>query len=79
MEPRISPRWFARVIESPDPTHINNDMANMDFAERIGRRITLHDLHVLLAVVAAGSMGKAASRLHASQPAISRTVAELER
>ena len=50
-----------------------------DLAGRIGRRITLHDLHVLLAVVAAGSMGKAASRLHTSQPAISRTIAELER
>jgi len=38
----------------------------------------LQDLHVLMAVVQAGSMGKAAQRLHTSQPAISRSIAELE-
>jgi hypothetical protein len=32
----------------------------MDFSERIGRRLKLQDLHVFMAVVQAGSMGKAA-------------------
>ncbi|HSQ80215.1 MAG TPA: LysR substrate-binding domain-containing protein [Casimicrobiaceae bacterium] len=51
----------------------------IDLSNRIVRRFTLHDLDVLLAVAAERSMGKAAARLHTSQPAISRTIAELER
>ena len=47
-------------------------------SDRVGRRIKLQDLHVLLTVVQAGSMSKAALRLHTSQPAISRSIAELE-
>jgi DNA-binding transcriptional LysR family regulator len=39
----------------------------------------LHDLHVLMAVVQAGSMNKAASLLHTTQPAVSRSITELER
>ncbi len=50
----------------------------MDLTDRIGRRMTLKDLHVFVAVVQAGSMGKAAQRLHSSQPAISRSIAGLE-
>jgi DNA-binding transcriptional LysR family regulator len=46
--------------------------------DRIGRRIKLHDLHVLMAVVQAGSMSKAAALLSTGQPAISRSIAELE-
>ncbi len=46
--------------------------------EAIERRLKLHDLRVLMSVVDAGSMGKAAERLRTSQPAISRTVASLE-
>ena len=38
----------------------------------------LHDLHVLMAVVQAGSMSKAAQLLNTTQPAISRSIAELE-
>jgi DNA-binding transcriptional LysR family regulator len=38
----------------------------------------LHDLHVLMAVVQAGSMSKAAALLNTGQPAISRSIAELE-
>jgi DNA-binding transcriptional LysR family regulator len=38
----------------------------------------LQDLNVLMTVVEAGSMGKAAQRLNISQPAISRSIAELE-
>jgi DNA-binding MarR family transcriptional regulator len=50
----------------------------MQLNERIGRRIKLQDLHVLMTVIQAGSMGKAAERLNISQPAISRSIAELE-
>jgi len=39
----------------------------------------LQDLHVLMAVVQAGSMGKAAVLLNTTQPNISRSIAELER
>ena len=46
--------------------------------DRIGRRVKLHDLHVLMAVVQAGGIGKAARRLNTSQSAISRSIAELE-
>jgi DNA-binding transcriptional LysR family regulator len=38
----------------------------------------LHDLHVLLTVVQCGSMAKAARRLCVSQPAVSKSVADLE-
>jgi DNA-binding transcriptional LysR family regulator len=50
----------------------------MDFSERIGRRVKLQDLHVLMTVAQAGSMGHAARRLNTTQPAVSRTIAELE-
>lgn len=50
----------------------------MQLGERIGRRIKLQDLHVLVTVVDAGSMGKAADVLHTSQPNVSRAIAELE-
>jgi len=45
---------------------------------RIGRRIRLRDLHVLLTVVQCGSMAKAAQRLAVSQPAVSKAIADLE-
>jgi DNA-binding transcriptional LysR family regulator len=50
----------------------------MDDIERIERRLKLHDVRVLIAVVEAGSMHKAAERLRTSQPAISRAIADLE-
>ena len=50
----------------------------MSLSDRVGRRIKLHDLHMLMTVVQAGSMGKAAERLNTVQPAISRSIAELE-
>src|SRR3954447_14558441 len=50
----------------------------MESCDRIERRLKLHDLRVLMAVVQAGSMGKAATRLGTSQPAISRAIADLE-
>src|SRR5215210_5778915 len=52
--------------------------ARMQLSDRIGRRLKLHDLHVLLAVVQAGSMSKAAALLNTGQPAISRSIADLE-
>lgn len=51
----------------------------MQLSDRIGRRLKLHDLHVLMAVVQSGSMSKAARLLNTGQSAISRSVAELER
>ena len=50
----------------------------MQLSDRIGRRMKLQDLHVLMTVVQAGSMGKAAQRLNTTQPNISRSIAELE-
>ena len=50
----------------------------MQLSDRIGRRMKLQDLHVLMTVVQAGSMGKAARRLNTTQPTISRSIAELE-
>ena len=43
----------------------------MRLSDRIGRRIKLQDLHILMTVVQAGSMGKAARQLNTSQPNIS--------
>jgi DNA-binding transcriptional LysR family regulator len=51
----------------------------MDETERIGRRIKLSDLRLLVAIIEEGSMSKAAERLATAQPAISRTIADLER
>jgi DNA-binding transcriptional LysR family regulator len=50
----------------------------MRWNDRIGRRIKLSDLHVLLAVAQSGSMAKAASQLAMSQPVISRSISTLE-
>ena len=52
--------------------------AGMQLSDRIGRRMKLHDLHVLMAVVQAGSMSKAAQILNTTQPAVSRSIADLE-
>ena len=50
----------------------------MQLSDRIGRRIKLSDLHVLLTVVQAGSMNKAARLLNTTQPAVSRSIGTLE-
>ena len=50
----------------------------MNSADRIGRRIKLRDLHILLAVEQRGSMARAAERLGISQPVVSKVVADLE-
>jgi len=51
----------------------------MDWSDRIGRRIRLRDLHIVLAVAEEGSMAKASTKLAISHPVISKTVADLER
>jgi DNA-binding transcriptional LysR family regulator len=50
----------------------------MQLSDRIGRRIKLSDLHVLLTVAQAGSMNKAARLLNTTQPAVSRSIGTLE-
>ncbi len=54
------------------------DGVGMDLIERIGRRVKLRDLHILLAVAQSGSMGRAATALSVSQPVISKAISELE-
>src|SRR4051794_31206125 len=51
---------------------------SMQLSDRIGRRMKLQDLHVLMTVLQAGSMGKAAQRLNTTQPSVSRSIADLE-
>jgi DNA-binding transcriptional LysR family regulator len=46
--------------------------------ERIGRRVKLRDLHVLLAVVQWRSMARAAEQLAVSQPVVSKAISDLE-
>jgi DNA-binding transcriptional LysR family regulator len=50
----------------------------MEWADRIGRRIKLRDLHVLQAVAQAGSMTKAANELAISVQVVSKAIADLE-
>ena len=50
----------------------------MDWAARIGRRIRLRDLHIVLAVAEWGSMAKAAEHLAISHPVVSKTISDLE-
>jgi len=50
----------------------------MRWNDRIGRRVKLSDLHVLLAVAQYGSMSKAANELAMSHPVVSRSISELE-
>jgi DNA-binding transcriptional LysR family regulator len=52
--------------------------ATTDWESRIGRRVTLRDLHTLSAVVRWGSVAKAASHLAMSQSAVSEAIANLE-
>jgi DNA-binding transcriptional LysR family regulator len=50
----------------------------MPWDERTKRRLKLRDLDILIAVIQAGSMGKAAQRLGTFQPTISKAIADLE-
>src|SRR5246127_780919 len=50
----------------------------MKWSDRVGRRVKLRDLHILLTVAQAGSMTRAAEDLAVSYPVVSKTIAELE-
>jgi DNA-binding transcriptional LysR family regulator len=50
----------------------------MPWDDRVRRRFKLRDLDILMAVIDARTMGKAATRLDMAQPAISKAVADLE-
>ena len=50
----------------------------LEWEKRLGRRLTLRDLHILKTVVQAGSMAKAARALGMSQPSVSEAMANLE-
>ncbi len=50
----------------------------MEWTDRIGRRLKLRDLHVLITVVQRGSMARAAAELAVSQPAVSKAIADME-
>src|SRR5690348_16095677 len=51
---------------------------SLHWESRIGRRLKLRDLHILLTVVQWGSMAKGAAHLGMSQPAVSEAIASLE-
>ena len=51
----------------------------MPWDPQIRRRLKLRELDILMAVVAAGGMRKAADHLHMSQPAVSKAIGDLER
>jgi DNA-binding transcriptional LysR family regulator len=50
----------------------------MLMSDRIGSRLKLQDLHMLMTVAQAGSMGKAARILNTTQPNVSRAIGDLE-
>jgi DNA-binding transcriptional LysR family regulator len=50
----------------------------MQWSDRVGRRLKLRDLHIVLAVAESGSMGKAAAELAISQPSVSKAIADVE-
>ena len=54
-------------------------MDGMKWMDRVGRRVKLRDLHIVLAVAEAGSMTRAAEELAVSYPVVSKTISELER
>lgn len=50
----------------------------MQWDDRIGRRLKLRDLHILLAIVQSGNMSRAARQLSVSNPVVTKAVADLE-
>ena len=50
----------------------------MKWTDRIGRRLKLNDLHILMIVAESGSMGKAAKALGITQPSVSKAISDLE-
>src|SRR5262245_46127631 len=49
-----------------------------EWEKRLGRRLTLRDLHILRIAVQSGSMAKAARGLGMSQPSVSEAIGNLE-
>jgi len=50
----------------------------MKWTDRIGRRLKLNDLHILMIVAESGSMGKAAKALGITQPSVSKSISDME-
>jgi DNA-binding transcriptional LysR family regulator len=50
----------------------------MQWTDRLGYRLKLRDLHILMAVVESGSMNKAAQRMAVSPPVVSKAIADIE-
>jgi|NitcycUWRROWE17A_1032939.scaffolds.fasta_scaffold00120_3 DNA-binding transcriptional LysR family regulator len=53
-------------------------ISTLDWEIRLGRRLKLRDLHILLTIVEWGSMAKGATHLGMSQPAVSEAIERLE-
>jgi len=51
----------------------------MQWDSHLGRRLKLRELYILLEVIQAKGIGRAAERLNMSQPAVSNAIADLER
>jgi DNA-binding transcriptional LysR family regulator len=54
------------------------EVSAMKWTDRVGRRLRLNDLHMLLTVAESGSMGKAAEALGISQPSVSKAISDIE-
>src|SRR5690242_13477441 len=83
MNDNRSPLQAARHFYSNQILFCADDMSKllwleMQWKDRIGRRLKLQDMHILLAAVESGSMAKAAEHLAISQPVVSRAIASLE-
>jgi len=50
----------------------------MKWTDRIGRRLKLNDLQILMIVAESGSMGKAAKALGITQPSVSKSISDIE-
>jgi DNA-binding transcriptional LysR family regulator len=50
----------------------------MNWTDRIGKRLKLSDLHILMIVAESGSMGKAAKTLGITQPSVSKSISDIE-
>jgi DNA-binding transcriptional LysR family regulator len=77
----IASSLFSLLPKSSIYLHLFSNFATdrvMRWNDRIGRRIKLSDLHILLAVAQSGSMTKAANELAISHPVVSRSISDLE-
>src|SRR5262249_31794239 len=70
---------FLNSSNFDDPVSFLIKGRGMLWTDRIGRRLKLRDLHILMGVVECGSMSKAARRLAVSPPVISKAIADMER